>query len=112
MPKCIDCGVELTMDNAWAARQPPNKGGQQYLLGRCKQHHVQRRSESRKLRRQYPPPPFESPCQCCGREAMLVVDHDHATGEFRGHICQKCNQGIGKLDDSVEGVMKALLYLL
>jgi len=43
---------------------------------------------------------------------MLVVDHDHLTGEFRGHICPLCNQGIGKLGDSVEGVMKALLYLL
>jgi len=43
---------------------------------------------------------------------MLVVDHDHLTGEFRGHICKNCNTGIGKLDDSVEGVMKALLYLL
>ena len=112
MHQCIDCGVELTLENAWRSHKHPNKDGQYYLMNRCKQHHYQRNQESRVLRKQHPPPPFESPCQCCGRKAVLVVDHDHTTGEFRGHICQRCNKGIGKLGDSVEGLMNAALYLL
>lgn len=52
-------------------------------------------------------------CDCCGKahHKTLVLDHDHITHTFRGWICEDCNQGIGKLGDSVEGVENALEYL-
>lgn len=51
-------------------------------------------------------------CECCGREgSSMVLDHDHATGAFRGVICYGCNTGIGKLGDGRDGVVKALKYL-
>ena len=57
-------------------------------------------------------------CDCCNRvvnqlvyNSKIVLDHCHDTGFFRGWICYACNQGIGKLGDNLEGVVKAVLYL-
>ena len=41
----------------------------------------------------------------------LAVDHCHETGKVRGLLCQKCNLGIGHLNDSVSLLEKALSYL-
>lgn len=65
-----------------------------------------RRRRSREAGR---PPPEH--CECCGRRAKLIFDHDHASGAFRGWICAKCNTGIGLLGDSIKGLRIALLYL-
>lgn len=53
-------------------------------------------------------------CECCGRflEKTPHNDHDHTTGEFRGWLCSSCNMAIGLLGDSIEGVKKALAYLI
>tara|TARA_R110000803_G_scaffold165957_1_gene229350 strand:+ start:43 stop:504 length:462 start_codon:yes stop_codon:yes gene_type:complete len=57
-------------------------------------------------------------CDCCNRvvneivyNSKIVLDHCHDTESFRGWICYACNQGIGKLGDNLEGVVKAALYL-
>lgn len=47
----------------------------------------------------------------CGSD-NLVVDHDHETGIVRGMLCQSHNKAIGMLGDSVEGVQRALDYLM
>lgn len=41
----------------------------------------------------------------------LDVDHDHATGEVRGLLCNRCNQAIGLLQDDPLIVRSALVYL-
>jgi hypothetical protein len=46
-----------------------------------------------------------------GRILNLSVDHCHKTGKIRGLLCQKCNRGIGYLDDDITIVNKALIYL-
>jgi len=55
----------------------------------------------------------QTTCDCCGKESEtpLHLDHDHKTGKFRGWLCIKCNQGIGKLGDNIEGVTNALKFL-
>lgn len=53
-------------------------------------------------------------CAICGRapyDRPLDVDHDHVTKRVRGLLCRQCNSGIGKLQDSVELLMKAVKYL-
>ena len=52
-------------------------------------------------------------CECCGKFQIgaLNLDHDHQTGKFRGWLCRRCNVGIGCLDDSIEGVLRAAAYL-
>jgi hypothetical protein len=64
----------------------------------------------------YPEPTRPRPafCECCGGppgKSALHLDHDHRTGKFRGWLCSACNLGIGKLGDSIAGVLNALRYL-
>lgn len=70
---------------------------------------------TQKIRKTAPPKP--DACECCGRTAEdpqrgdLVLDHDHDTDTFRGWICERCNIGIGKLGDTIEGLKNAIRYL-
>jgi hypothetical protein len=53
-------------------------------------------------------------CAVCGGppdRASFDIDHDHATGEFRGFLCGKCNKGLGLLGDAEDTVERALIYL-
>jgi Recombination endonuclease VII len=61
-----------------------------------------------------PTRPMPDACEVCdrGREGRsLHEDHDHVTGLFRGWLCYPCNTALGKLGDTVEGVMRAVEYL-
>jgi hypothetical protein len=67
-----------------------------------------------------PTRPEPTTCECCGnaqnriqngRPHGLHLDHDHATGVFRGWLCNACNLGIGKLGDTIESLEHALTYL-
>lgn len=40
------------------------------------------------------------------------MDHNHATGEFRGFLCPACNTGLGHLRDSPKVLAAALEYLM
>ena len=63
-----------------------------------------------------PTRPTPENCECCGSKLLggkkTHLDHCHATGMFRGWLCNKCNLGIGALGDSVAGVENAIRYLL
>ncbi len=59
---------------------------------------------------------FTGKCRICGvpeaeLNRVLCMDHDHATGEFRGWICHQCNQGLGLFKDSLDVLFEALCYL-
>jgi hypothetical protein len=41
----------------------------------------------------------------------LAIDHDHATGQVRGLLCQGCNTAIGMFKDDIELLNKAISYL-
>ena len=47
-----------------------------------------------------------------GNAGVWVVDHDHSTDTFRGHICHNCNRGLGVFEDSTERLQRAIDYLL
>ena len=64
----------------------------------------------------------EGNCAICGKHSSsvftkgkegfeLCVDHCHKTGKARGLLCENCNTGLGKLQDSREILWKALNYL-
>ena len=54
-------------------------------------------------------------CAICGKlhneNDILVVDHNHETGEFRGLLCGTCNSALGMFKDSVNFLQKAIGYL-
>lgn len=41
----------------------------------------------------------------------LAVDHCHTTGKVRGLLCNRCNVGIGYLDDDIVKMYNAIKYL-
>lgn len=57
--------------------------------------------------------PMPQGCELCGRMGSrgLHFDHDHATGAFRGWLCQNCNRALGYVHDSVELLSKMIEYL-
>lgn len=56
-------------------------------------------------------------CAICGLpqlatiEKQLCIDHNHATGEIRGLLCEKCNWGIGLLNDDIRIMQNAIKYI-
>lgn len=50
-------------------------------------------------------------CQGCGRIGPTHLDHDHATGRFRGLLCTDCNRGLGCLSDNVDTLRRLITYL-
>ena len=72
---------------------------------------------SRRLRGQLEAPtrPMPEKCEnpgCPGipQKRRLAEDHDHKTGKFRGWLCGSCNTAIGKLGDSLEGILATAQY--
>ena len=67
-----------------------------------------------------PTRPEPAQCELCGKPEItvrggtvchLMLDHDHATGLFRGWLCNACNLGLGKLGDTIEALERAIAYL-
>ena len=54
-------------------------------------------------------------CAICEKKCVsgkrLAVDHNHDTGEVRGLLCCRCNRGLGNLDDDLDKLRSAVLYL-
>ena len=53
-------------------------------------------------------------CLICGAgpgAKRLNIDHDHATDEIRGLLCDKCNRLLGAANDRVEVLEAVINYL-
>jgi hypothetical protein len=54
-------------------------------------------------------------CAICGgvngNGKRLHVDHNHATGQIRGLLCNKCNNAVGLLDEDPLKAQRLILYL-
>lgn len=54
-------------------------------------------------------------CAICGSPEIcdrdLCVDHCHTSGKVRGLLCTNCNMALGKFQDNVEYLRKAIEYL-
>ncbi len=55
-------------------------------------------------------------CGICGTHQSkfkigFAIDHCHETGKVRGLLCGNCNRAIGLLQDDIENLRCAILYL-
>jgi hypothetical protein len=100
---CTNCGSEGTFGVTCTTL---TKVYRKSLCNKCRLVHTR---QHRELKKQHKTPP--EACQCCGGKKTLVIDHCHATGAFRGWLCQRCNVCIGGLGDTTETIQRALDYL-
>jgi hypothetical protein len=58
------------------------------------------------------PPPIPGNCPICNNYTTTwILDHCHFDNVFRGYICNSCNLGIGRFNDDVNILHKAIEYL-
>ena len=91
-----------------------HEGGRKQRSAYCKRPDVQARIWAQ---RGLPEPTRPRPenCECCGSAPGirgLSLDHCHVTGGFRGWLCNKCNVSIGGLGDNLDGLHRAVEYLM
>ena len=116
MKICSKCKIELDNSNF-----SPSSGGK-YLRPECKSCARKLSKEREELRKIYGYPIEGYRCPICnkdedelkgtgGNASIWVVDHDHNTNTFRGHICHNCNRGLGVFEDNIDRLNRAIAYL-
>lgn len=116
MKTCSKCKLDL--DNS---EYSPSSGGK-YLRPECKQCAKKLAKRREELKKEFGYPVSDYICPIClknedqlkgtgGNASIWVVDHNHDTDEFRGHICHNCNRGLGVFQDDIERLQRAIKYL-
>lgn len=99
----------------------PSSGGK-YLRPECKSCAKNLANKRKELKKIHGYPESNYICPIClknekelegtgGNASVWVVDHDHITDEFRGHICHNCNRGLGVFQDDIKRLQRAIQYL-
>ena len=121
MKKCSQCKKTKPLDEFY--KRAETKDGYRYECKSCvsvngKKPSARKTSRKAQIKYKYGITIEEAdkiqatPCEICGdATAPSVIDHNHQTGQVRGALCTKCNQGIGLLKDSPIVLKKALEYL-
>ena len=109
--KCKVCGAKVTKQY----HHTIDKWGHRHYYPLCVEHFREmknRQYASLRARKLGAPAPISAGdlCQICGKRAR-VMDHSHITGKWRGHLCYKCNSGLGAFGDSTERIESAIAYL-
>jgi hypothetical protein len=119
MKTCTKCGSEGPFQ-----KDSTRKDGFHPWCNACKGVGQTRRSRKSWLKRKYKLTEelWEIQFQSQGKRCAIcrtdtpggkgwATDHNHSTGEFRGILCQLCNQGIGCLRENLLVLQAAIAYL-
>ena len=112
---CSVCFIEKDNTEFSFYNQRKTKNGLRLRTNtNCKSCQKKIRKKNVLNKKNFKPPEFGSPCDCCGKPVNRnwQLDHCHETGQFRGWLCKTCNTGLGLLGDNIESIRKALDYLL
>ena len=90
---------------------PKHIGHKDNLDSRCRKCIKKETKIRNKLHKKAPDKPEY--CESCKEyPTKWALDHDHNNKKFRGWLCSRCNEGLGKLGDDIHGVLNAVNYLL
>ena len=110
---CVECGKLATV--AWEKRNPGKTKARMARYYAANPERI-KAAAVRSKRKAMGIPAAERPkpeacemCEVTGRQMHL--DHDHATGKFRGWLCNRCNMAMGVLGDTIAGLQRGIDYL-
>lgn len=109
--QCVRCGEVKAADESEFYRRYSPKRGLKSWCRACDRDYLNARRKVRLEKAAGRPAP--NACEICGEASsiMLAFDHDHATGEFRGWLCSRCNTILGQVNDDPELLDKMIVYL-
>ena len=108
MQECKECNKLLPL--IAFTTQVLRSDGAWYLKKICRQCHTVNKKEIYAVKKNATPKPER--CACCHKKTKkLDLDHIHGSTTFRGWLCRACNTGMGKLGDTLEGVLQGAIYL-
>lgn len=104
--KCRNCGCERELEDF-----PKFSTAEAGRKNTCKECTKKLFNLRRKLKTENPAP-LAGPCPICQNHTEnWILDHCHFTDSFRGYICNSCNLAIGRFNDDVEMLRRAINYL-
>ena len=108
---CSKCGQNKPLKEYRFRQRSEDPSLPRKPYSQCKQCEHEQSYVLNEIKKEAPEQP--KCCDCCGKQDVnLRLDHCHNSWKFRGWLCQNCNVGISRLGDNIEGVTKALNYLL
>lgn len=115
---CRKCGDEKSIFDFPARTAYTKNDEKTERRNQCKSCMRKDNDVVRKLKKTITKPDSDHRCPICDRSREEVgsvngwaCDHNHATGQFRGWICDDCNGGLGKFKDNTESLQRAITYL-
>ena len=119
--RCKNCQRVLPIEHF--DKNQYNKAGEVIRRSECRECRKDKKSIPSKVKRLYekqnPRPQIGDSfyCPICQRTMIVQknrdvnIDHDHATGEIRGYVCNDCNTGLGKFRDDISIIERAIRWL-
>jgi hypothetical protein len=122
--KCVKCGKSRNNKTSYRFYKSryDSKGYRARNNSTCIQCETKQRKILYELHKKHGhlKPADGTPCPLCNRlveskdgvSNKWCLDHNHETKEYRGWICHKCNNAIGRLNEDAETALNIYKYLL